>query len=87
MVSSIFIVLLLIALNAFFVAAEFAIIKVRYSAVEADVAEGRRVAKLAQGVLDRLDAYLSASQIGITLASIGSVNHVRIHRDACANFS
>jgi CBS domain containing-hemolysin-like protein len=70
MLSSIFIVLLLIALNAFFVAAEFAIIKVRYSAVEADAAEGRRVAKLAQSVLDRLDAYLSASQIGITLASL-----------------
>jgi len=61
---------LLIALNAFFVASEFAIIKVRYSAVEADVASGSSVAKAAQEVLDKLDKYLSAAQIGITLASL-----------------
>jgi CBS domain containing-hemolysin-like protein len=63
-------IVLLIALNAFFVAAEFAIIKVRYSAVEADVASGSGVAKVSQGILDKLDKYLSAAQIGITLASL-----------------
>ncbi len=62
--------LLLIVINAFFVAAEFALVKVRYSAVEADAAGGSRVAKLSQSMLDRLDAYLSAAQIGITLASL-----------------
>jgi CBS domain containing-hemolysin-like protein len=63
-------IVLLIALNAFFVAAEFAIIKVRYSAVETDVAAGSGVAKVSQGILDKLDKYLSAAQIGITLASL-----------------
>jgi CBS domain containing-hemolysin-like protein len=60
----------IIAINAFFVAAEFSIIKVRYSQVEADAAAGSKIATLSQGVLDRLDAYLSAAQIGITLASL-----------------
>ncbi len=63
-------IVILIALNAFFVAAEFAIIKVRYSAVEADVAAGSKVAKVSQAILDKLDKYLSAAQIGITLASL-----------------
>lgn len=61
---------ILIALNAFFVAAEFAIVKVRYSAVEADAAAGSKIANVSKGMLDRLDAYLSAAQIGITLASL-----------------
>lgn len=63
-------IIIIIALNAFFVAAEFAIIKVRYSQVEADVAAGSTIAKVSQSILDRLDAYLSAAQIGITLASL-----------------
>jgi len=63
-------IFILVALNAFFVAAEFAIIKVRYSAVEADVAAGSKVATISQGILDKLDKYLSAAQIGITLASL-----------------
>jgi CBS domain containing-hemolysin-like protein len=70
MVLGVVLVVLLIALNAFFVAAEFAIIKVRYSAVETDVAGGSSIAKSAQQVLDKLDKYLSAAQIGITLASL-----------------
>jgi CBS domain containing-hemolysin-like protein len=70
MILGIALVLILIALNAFFVASEFAIIKVRYSAVETDVAAGSPIAKSAQGVLDHLDRYLSAAQIGITLASL-----------------
>lgn len=61
---------ILIGLNAFFVAAEFAIIKVRYSAVEADAEAGSTIAAVSQKLLDRLDAYISAAQIGITLASL-----------------
>jgi CBS domain containing-hemolysin-like protein len=61
---------ILIGVNAFFVAAEFAIIKVRYSAVEADAQSGSSIAAVSQKLLDRLDAYISAAQIGITLASL-----------------
>lgn len=66
----ILLVVLLILVNAFFVAAEFALVKVRYSAVEADAATGNRMAGISQAMLDRMDAYLSAAQIGITLASL-----------------
>ncbi len=61
---------LLIAINAFFVAAEFALVKVRYSAIEAEASAGSPIAQASQKMLDRLDAYLSAAQIGITLASL-----------------
>ncbi len=70
MVVGILLLVILIGLNAFFVAAEFAIVKVRYSAVEADAAAGHSIAQTSQKMLDRLDAYLSAAQIGITLASL-----------------
>lgn len=70
MVLGLVLITLLIALNAFFVAAEFAIVKVRYTAVEADAAAGHNIAQVSQKILDRLDAYLSAAQIGITLASL-----------------
>lgn len=70
MVLGLVLITLLIALNAFFVAAEFAIVKVRYRAVEADAATGSNIAQVSQKILDRLDAYLSAAQIGITLASL-----------------
>jgi CBS domain containing-hemolysin-like protein len=63
-------VIILVALNAFFVAAEFALVKVRYSAVEMEAEEGSAIAGVAKQLLDRLDAYLSAAQIGITLASL-----------------
>lgn len=57
--------------NAFFVAAEFALVKVRTSQIEQMVGEGSWIAKLTSRLLDRLDAYISASQLGITLASLG----------------
>jgi CBS domain containing-hemolysin-like protein len=57
--------------NAFFVAAEFALVKVRTSQIEQLVEQGSWSAKLTSRLLDRLDAYLSASQLGITLASLG----------------
>ena len=61
----------LVFLNGFFVAAEFAIVKIRSSRLEEMVAEGRPGAKMARNIVQHLDAYLSATQIGITLASLG----------------
>jgi len=61
----------LVFLNGFFVAAEFAIVKVRYSQIELRAKSGHRVAGLAQKMLNNLDSYLSATQLGITLASLG----------------
>jgi CBS domain containing-hemolysin-like protein len=58
-------------LNGFFVAAEFAIVKVRYSQVEIKAKTGNQSAKIAKHILQNLDGYLSATQLGITLASLG----------------
>lgn len=66
----VFIIFLLVFLNGFFVAAEFALVKVRPSQMEQKVAAGVFAAKVAQKILDNLDAYLSACQVGITLASL-----------------
>jgi CBS domain containing-hemolysin-like protein len=60
----------LVALNGFFVACEFAIIKVRASQLEELVEEGDTRARFAKYVRSHLDAYLSATQLGITLASL-----------------
>lgn len=57
--------------NAFFVAAEFALVKVRTSQIDELVERGQWTARLTSRLLDRLDAYISASQLGITLASLG----------------
>ena len=62
---------LLVFLNGFFVAAEFALVKVRGSQLEALQAEGNRGAGTARQIVGKLDAYLSACQLGITLASLG----------------
>lgn len=67
----ILITLLLVAANAFFVAAEFAIVKVRSSQIELRAQAGERAAKMAQRLLTHLDEYLSATQLGITLTSLG----------------
>ncbi|MDF2636485.1 MAG: putative signal transduction protein with domain containing protein [Pelosinus sp.] len=58
-------------LNGFFVAAEFAMVKVRSTRLETLVLEGNLRAKFAQRLTKNLDAYLSACQLGITLASLG----------------
>src|ERR1051325_6573353 len=60
----------LVALNGFFVACEFAIVKVRVSQLDALVDEGNASARLVKHVRNHLDAYLSATQLGITLASL-----------------
>lgn len=67
----IFITLFLVALNGFFVAAEFAIVKVRSSQLELKAASGNSRAQVSLVILKDLDAYLSATQFGITLASLG----------------
>lgn len=64
-------ILFLVLLNGFFVAAEFAMVKVRSTRIEQLVLEGNKRAKFAQSVTDKLDAHLSATQLGITLASLG----------------
>jgi len=64
-------IMALVMLNGFFVAAEFALVKVRASQLEALQTEGNRRAAVARKVIGNLDAYLSACQLGITLASLG----------------
>lgn len=61
----------LVLLNGFFVAAEFAIVKVRATQIEPLVKSGLRRARVAQNVIKHLDRYLSASQLGITMTSLG----------------
>ena len=63
-------VVLLVAANGFFVAAEFAFVGVRSSRIETLVAQGSRSAKRLMELLQNLNAYLSACQLGITLASL-----------------
>jgi CBS domain containing-hemolysin-like protein len=65
------VIFLLVFLNGFFVAAEFAIVKVRFTQIEPLARSGSRRAAVAQNVITHLDAYLSATQLGITLASLG----------------
>ena len=61
----------LVFLNGFFVAAEFAIVKIRSTQLEPLLVKGHRRAKIARRIVDNLDAALSATQLGITLASLG----------------
>jgi CBS domain containing-hemolysin-like protein len=71
MAFNIFITFLLVFLNGFFVAAEFAIVKVRSSQLEIKIKEGNRFAILSKHIVSHLDGYLAATQLGITLASLG----------------
>ncbi|WP_245954788.1 hemolysin family protein [Paenibacillus flagellatus] len=61
---------ILVLLNGFFVAAEFAFVKVRSSRIDALALEGNLKAKFASRVLGNMNAYLSACQLGITLTSL-----------------
>jgi len=67
----IFLVFVLIAVNGFFVAAEFAIVRSRRSRIEQLVEANRRAARTALHQLEHVDEYVATSQVGITLASIG----------------
>lgn len=75
------IALFLVLLNGFFVAAEFSIVKVRYSQIQLKAAEGNSMAKQAEHIIKHLDEYLSATQLGITLASLalGWVGESALH--------
>ena len=64
-------VIFLVLANGFFVAAEFALVAVRKSRIEALVKEGSAKAERLMGLLNNLNAYISATQLGITLASLG----------------
>ncbi|MCB9315965.1 MAG: HlyC/CorC family transporter [Lewinellaceae bacterium] len=70
MLLDILITIILVLLNGFFVAAEFAIVKVRLSQLQVR-AETNSLARVAEGVVTHLDSYLAATQLGITLASLG----------------
>ncbi|KYG91898.1 hemolysin family protein [Metasolibacillus sp. FSL H7-0170] len=63
--------IILLALTAFFVATEFAIVKVRQSRIDQLVAEGVKSAQSAKQVTTHLDEYLSACQLGITVTALG----------------
>ena len=70
MATDVLVTILLVLLNGFFVAAEFSMVKVRASQVELKANKGSRRAKIARHMVDNLDSYLSATQLGITLASL-----------------
>lgn len=71
MVTDLLLTIFLVLLNGFFVAAEFAIVKVRASQVEVKAKGGSYSGSIARHIVQNLDAYLSATQLGITLASLG----------------
>jgi CBS domain containing-hemolysin-like protein len=60
----------LVALNGFFVAAEFALVKVRDTRIAELASQGSSAARVVQREIQHLDAYLSATQLGVTIASI-----------------
>jgi magnesium and cobalt exporter, CNNM family len=63
--------LFLVALNGLFVAAEFGLVKIRSTQVDGLVREGRRSSGLLKKATEKLDAYLSVCQLGITISSLG----------------
>ena len=63
-------ILVLVLLNGFFVAAEFALVKVRGSQLDPLIEDGNARAQLARYIMTHLDAYLSATQFGVTMASL-----------------
>src|SRR5215216_6400022 len=65
------VLLLLVALNGVFVAAEFALVRSRRGRIEVLVRQGEEGAREALEQIERIDEYLSACQVGITMASIG----------------
>ncbi|MFB9274312.1 hemolysin family protein [Cohnella cellulosilytica] len=71
MILNLVLVVVLIVLTAFFVATEFAVIKLRSSRVDQMVMEGRKNALAVQKVTSNLDGYLSACQLGITITALG----------------
>jgi CBS domain containing-hemolysin-like protein len=64
-------VLFLVACNGFFVAGEFALVSARRTRIEQLVSEGNAAARATQKAIEHLDSYIAATQLGITLASLG----------------
>jgi len=64
-------VLVLVLLNGFFVAAEFALVRIRETQLDELVAQNRAGARMARHIVQNLNTYLSATQLGITMASLG----------------
>jgi magnesium and cobalt exporter, CNNM family len=71
MTVNIILTVILLLLNGFFVAAEFAIVKVRLAQVDVKASSGNRFAQIAKHIVEHLDSYLSATQLGITMTSLG----------------
>ena len=67
----ILLVLALVLLNGFFVAAEFALVKIRETQLDMLVVKANSRAKIARSIIANLNSYLSATQLGITMASLG----------------
>jgi len=67
----ILLILALVLLNGFFVAAEFALVKLRETQLETLIIKGNRRAKAAREIVTHLNAYLSVTQLGVTMASLG----------------
>src|SRR5215203_4714027 len=71
MIALLIITITFVIMNGFFVAAEFAIVKVRASKLELIANRGNKSAKMAKHIISHMDGYLAATQLGITLASLG----------------
>ena len=70
MLSSVLIIILLLVANAFFVAAEFALVKAKGYRIDTLAEEGSKAARLTQRIQSKLEPYLAACQLGITMASL-----------------
>ena len=68
--SSMLAVLGLVAINGFFVAAEFSLVAARRSKLDEMISKGDRGAKVVQGALKEIDRYIAGTQLGITIASL-----------------
>lgn len=71
LVINLFLILFLLFANAFFVASEFALVSVRHTRIQQLANEGNKTAELSAKALTTLDRYIAATQLGITIASIG----------------
>src|SRR3954447_21509790 len=67
---NVLIIVILITFTAFFVASEFAMVKVRTTRIDQLIAEGNKKAEAAKKIISNLDGYLSATQVGITIISL-----------------
>lgn len=70
-IMNLFLIVILLGLTAFFVASEFAVVKIRMSRIDQLIAEGNKKAIIAKKVASDLDYYLSACQLGITVTALG----------------